>query len=177
MLPPPWLLSDVLQVCYLHHKREILVAAIRQRFQLLTGVAFRGHLLEHENLQLVNYGVAGSLRLHNDISPFRFTARLATFMVYLTSPHGGPTVFPVQGVTEEALAGDALLWYGMKADGLKDSRSLHLACPVVAGSKWVANMGVNLDQGWEGGPGAGRGGMWQKLPCGRGSRHYPALHN
>ena len=88
-------------------------------------------------------------------------------MVYLSSPEGGRTVFPGQGLKEEAVEGDALLWHGMRADQKKDARGLHLACPVLAGeclpvlrkitnsvliylvlfwsgSKWMVNLGVNL---------------------------------
>ena len=56
-------------------------------------------------------------------------------MVYLSSPEGGRTVFPGQGLEEEAVEGDALLWHGMRADQKKDARGLHLACPVLAGGR------------------------------------------
>ena len=42
-------------------------------------------------------------------------------------------MFPGQGLSEDAVDGDALLWHGMRADGEKDARGLHLACPVLAG--------------------------------------------
>jgi prolyl 4-hydroxylase len=164
------------EICYVHKTRDLVVDGLVRRFELLTGTELRGQLLEHENLQLVNYGLGGSLRIHQDTSPFPFAARLATFMVYLSSPAGGHTVFPVQGVAEAPVAGDALLWHGMPADGNSDSRSLHLACPVLAGSKWVANLGWNLGQAWAGGR-ARPGEQWRALPCQRGGRHWAPLAN
>ena len=122
------------EICYVHPSKDPVLARVRQRFQRLVGFSFRGHLLEHENFQLVNYGVGGALRAHHDVSPFPFADRLATFMVYLSSVSGGRTVFPGQGLAEDALEGDAVLWHGMRADGEKDARSLHLACPVIAGT-------------------------------------------
>ena len=121
------------EICYVHPSRDPVIASVRRRFQQFVGFSFRGQLLEHENFQLVNYGVGGALRAHHDVSPFPFVSRLATFMVYLSSPLGGRTVFPGQGLGEEALEGDALLWHGQRADGEKDARGLHLACPVLAG--------------------------------------------
>ena len=151
------------------------MARIRRRYQLLTATQFRDQFLEHENFQLVNYGPGGSLRIHQDTSPFPFTSRLATFMVYLSSVQGGHTVFPVHGISEAALTGDALLWYGQRSDGEADSGSLHLACPVLYGNKWVVNMGVNVGHSWEGGQERGREEQWVRLPCRREGRHYPAL--
>ena len=121
------------EICYVHPSKHLVLAKARSRFEKLSGFSFLGGLLEHENFQLVNYGVGGALRAHHDVSPFPFVSRLATFMVYLSSPLGGRTVFPGQGLGEEALEGDALLWHGQRADGEKDARGLHLACPVLAG--------------------------------------------
>ena len=110
-------------------------------------------------------------------------------MVYLSSPEGGRTVFPGQGLEEEAVEGDALLWHGMRADQKKDARGLHLACPILAGgclpvlrkitnsvlkylvlfwsgSKWMVNLGVNLLEGWEGSRRQGVG-SWER--AGKGS--------
>ena len=84
---------------------------------------FKDQFLEHENFQIVNYGHGGSLKMHQDLSPFHFVRRLSTFMVYLSNVHGGHTVFPVQGITESPVEGDALLWHTLNAKGEEDQRT------------------------------------------------------
>jgi prolyl 4-hydroxylase len=43
-----------------------------------------------------------------------------------------------QGYRYKPRKGDALLFWSVTPDGKFDDRSLHGACPVVSGTKWVA---------------------------------------
>ena len=167
------------EICYVSHKRHTIVNNLRKRFQLFMNLNFKDQFLEHENFQIVNYGLGGSLKMHQDHSPFHFTRRLSTFMVYLSSVYGGRTVFPVQGITEQAVEGDAILWYTISAEGSEDQRTQHTACPVMYGSKWVVNLGLNFQENW--GPGGVKSGrnyeQWKNIKCLKNNRHYKILQN
>ena len=96
--------------------------------------------------------------------------RLLTYMVYLNSVKGGRTVFTAKGVSRPPVEGDAIFWFNIKSDGGFDSRAHHTGCPVVSGSKWIANKWVR----W-------RSQTWV-APClrgggGGGGRHYPPFSN
>lgn len=67
--------------------------------------------------------------------------RLATVLVYLTDVRsGGHTAFPRLGVSVAPRAGRALVWFNL--DPRRHAPvdlSLHCACPVNEGEKWVLN--------------------------------------
>nr|XP_045604240.1 prolyl 4-hydroxylase subunit alpha-1-like [Procambarus clarkii] len=66
--------------------------------------------------------------------------RIATFMFYMNEvEEGGRTVFPRVGVGVEPEAGSAVFWYNLSPTGKGDHRTLHSACPVLRGTKWVSN--------------------------------------
>ena len=65
--------------------------------------------------------------------------RVATVMFYLSDLVGGATAFPKLGVAATPSKGAAVFWYNLGRDGRRDSRTLHGACPVVKGIKWVSN--------------------------------------
>ena len=60
-------------------------------------------------------------------------------MFYLSDLAGGATAFPKIGVAARPRKGTAVFWYNLDTDGRRDNRSLHGACPVVRGVKWVSN--------------------------------------
>ena len=122
----------------------------------------------------MNYGVGGTIRVHTDVKetmkPWQDDAlfggqRLLTYMVYLSSVQGGRTVFTAKGVSQPPVDGDAIFWFNVKSNGDFDSRAHHTGCPVVFGSKWIANKWVR----W-------RSQTWA-APCLRGGRHYPPFSN
>ena len=63
--------------------------------------------------------------------------RIATWMFYLNAvAAGGSTVFPRLGAGTRPVAGSAVFWYNIFADGQADQLTLHGACPTLFGTKW-----------------------------------------
>uniref|UniRef100_UPI00358EE987 prolyl 4-hydroxylase subunit alpha-2-like isoform X2 n=1 Tax=Myxine glutinosa TaxID=7769 RepID=UPI00358EE987 len=120
-----------------------VVVKLNRRISGLTGL----DLSFAELLQVANYGIGGQYEPHFDFSrrPFDMNLRtegnrIATFLVYLTDvPAGGATVFPDVGATVWPKKGSAVFWYNMLRSGEGDYTTRHAACPVLVGSKWVAN--------------------------------------
>ncbi|KAL9692258.1 hypothetical protein quinque_015777 [Culex quinquefasciatus] len=105
----------------------------------------------YEMLQVNNYGVGGHYVAHHDWAmeavPYAGLGvgnRIATVMFYLSDVEvGGATVFPQLGLAVFPRKGSAILWYNLYRNGKGDRRTLHAACPVLSGSKWVANQWIH----------------------------------
>ncbi len=66
--------------------------------------------------------------------------RTATLLFYLGETEaGGATAFPRLGLAVRPRRGDALFWYNLHRSGRGDPYTLHAACPVLLGSKLIAN--------------------------------------
>ena len=62
-------------------------------------------------------------------------------MFYLNDvEEGGGTVFTRLGVHQVPENGGALFWFNMHRNETYDLRTLHSACPVMKGEKFVTNM-------------------------------------
>jgi prolyl 4-hydroxylase len=101
-----------------------------------------------EELQVVNYGIGGQYEPHYDFAretePNSFDEwrgnRILTAIYYIGDVlAGGYTVFPELGIKVEPTKNSVGLWYNLLASGDGDYRTRHAACPVLTGSKWVAN--------------------------------------
>ena len=55
---------------------------------------------------------------------------------------GGNTAFPRLGIAVTPTKGAAVFWHNIKRSGRTDMAMLHGGCPVLLGSKWVANKWV-----------------------------------
>jgi len=112
---------------------------------------------ESELLQVANYINGGHYNPHHDYvmkdkdpnhliyldernKEMYIGDRIATLMFYINKvPSGGRTVFPRIGVGVKPIAGSAIFWYNLHDTGEPDRLTLHGACPVLYGTKWVAN--------------------------------------
>ncbi|XP_019730140.1 prolyl 4-hydroxylase subunit alpha-1-like [Hippocampus comes] len=105
-----------------------------------------------EDLQVANYGVGGQYEPHVDFQRFSVNEsvepyahlgtgnRIATWLLYISDVQaGGATVFPNVGAIAWPIKGSAVFWYNLLPDGQGNYETQHAACPVLVGSKWVAN--------------------------------------
>nr|XP_019552005.2 prolyl 4-hydroxylase subunit alpha-1-like [Aedes albopictus] len=131
------------------HDHEV-VKVLSLRTEDMTGLDKRSY----ESLQVNNYGIGGFYLPHFDWvrtngteEPYKDMGlgnRIATLMYYLSDvEQGGATVFPQIGVGVFPKKGSAIFWYNLLPDGRGDERTLHGACPVLLGSKWVANKWIH----------------------------------
>jgi len=151
--------------CWLKDFESSIVDKISARINWITGlqttrpldVHKEGKVEEYEPLQVANYGIGGFYECHQDPMfvykepdflvhsveadpPYVTGDRLGTFMMYLSEvPLGGWTAFPRLGVAVQPRKGSAVYWHNLKRSGRSDMHMLHGGCPVILGSKWVAN--------------------------------------
>ncbi|CAI2352757.1 unnamed protein product [Caenorhabditis sp. 36 PRJEB53466] len=70
--------------------------------------------------------------------------RMATLIVMLREPlRGGATVFPHLRTTVRLMAGDAVIWFNMRADGEREPLSLHGGCPIYEGHKIITTLWIH----------------------------------
>ncbi|XP_077498218.1 prolyl 4-hydroxylase subunit alpha-1-like [Amblyomma americanum] len=131
------------------------VALRLNRFlQSLLGLGTKYSKGEAEHYQLANYGVGGQYVAHHDflaeiykdpnrkMDDFERVSgdRIATLMFYLSDvEEGGATVFPHLGVRLTPKKGNAAFWWNLNSDGEGEQLTKHGGCPVLYGSKWIAN--------------------------------------
>lgn len=108
-----------------------------------------------EDLQVNNYGIGGMYDPHFDFSRSHektFNSaygdhrgnRIATMLFYLSDVEsGGATVFPTVGASVKPIKGSAVFWYNLLPSGEGDLDTRHAGCPVLLGSKWVANFWIH----------------------------------
>jgi hypothetical protein len=102
-----------------------------------------------EPLILLHYGPGEAYRPHRDyLAPSHLAAnrpdagqRRSTVCSYLnTVEAGGATEFPDLAIESPAIAGSAVVFDNLAADGSPEPRSLHAGQPVVRGEKWLATL-------------------------------------
>uniref|UniRef100_A0A8B9HX28 Si:ch73-68b22.2 n=1 Tax=Astyanax mexicanus TaxID=7994 RepID=A0A8B9HX28_ASTMX len=111
-----------------------VVARTNQKIADITGL----DLETAEDLQVANYGIGGQYEPHYDSAVKHIFSLLSDVEV------GGATVFPNVGAALQPEKGSAVVWFNLLKNGSEDSRTLHAACPVFIGSKWVANKWIHI---------------------------------
>ncbi|OWF53435.1 prolyl 4-hydroxylase subunit alpha-1-like [Mizuhopecten yessoensis] len=147
----------VSQTAWLKDTDHHLLLRLNKRISTITGLdmTFRDHLSSVERYQVVNYGVGGEYGPHNDhlgkplwgrgglpeaLEINDSGDRIATWMFYLSSVKaGGATVFPLLKARVPVTEGSAVFWYNTLPNGSTNKKMMHAGCPVLLGTKWVAN--------------------------------------
>jgi len=140
---------------WLDDKQHETVLRLGRRVAMATGLNTDTAEDDAEMLQVANYMNGGHYSPHFDYvmkekSPDHMIYlpgdnlyigdRLATWMFYLSEVgEGGRTVFPRIGAGVKPEAGSAVFWYNLLEDGSANKLTLHGACPVLYGTKWVGN--------------------------------------
>ncbi|GIY73413.1 prolyl 4-hydroxylase subunit alpha-1 [Caerostris darwini] len=135
-----------------------LMAKVYRLVEFVTGLSTNVAEEHAEIVQIANYGMGGHYTPHHDyllvdkdpeelkyVHPKELDAgdRTATLMFYLSDvTRGGATVFPRVGASVWPKKGSAVFWYNLKKSGKEDPLTLHGACPVAVGSKWIANFWI-----------------------------------
>ncbi|XP_016955266.2 prolyl 4-hydroxylase subunit alpha-2-like [Drosophila biarmipes] len=121
-----------------HHS---LMKKLNQRITDATSLS----VVQSEDLQISNYGIAGHLYEHQDSgkSPegtFWVSGnRVITALYYLSDVElGGETVFPFLDLRVRTQKGSLLVWYNLLLNGTSDWRVRHASCPILKGDKWIA---------------------------------------
>ncbi|KAM7295108.1 prolyl 4-hydroxylase subunit alpha-1-like [Ixodes scapularis] len=150
MLPTPERTSSQ---AWLQESQAPIANRMNWYLRALVGMGTSDSHYEAEAYQLANYGIGGQYLPHNDYQQYSLKEntsdyyyyykagdRLATLMIYMTDvEEGGATVFPSVGVRLTPKKGDAAFWWNLKASGEGDRLTMHAGCPVLYGSKWIAN--------------------------------------
>ncbi|XP_063058193.1 prolyl 4-hydroxylase subunit alpha-2-like [Engraulis encrasicolus] len=130
---------------WLADEEDLVIGNLNQKLSAATGL----DMTVAESLQVANYGIGGQYephfdsRLANDTDLVLKGNRIATILIYMSDVRlGGATVFPDAGAALKPQKGSAVVWYNLLRNGKEDDRTLHAACPVFIGSKWVANKWV-----------------------------------
>ncbi|CAL4092106.1 unnamed protein product, partial [Meganyctiphanes norvegica] len=144
---------------WLPNSLDPTMEGITKKIEALTGLNLDNLQGGAEDLQVNQYSTGGHYIPHIDcfslmnhlenaddvqaskiLEKHRHGDRIATFMLYLSDvSSGGATVFPRLEVKMSPQAGSAICWYNLHHNGFADTRTLHAACPVLKGEKWVAN--------------------------------------
>nr|XP_046159904.1 prolyl 4-hydroxylase subunit alpha-2-like [Oncorhynchus gorbuscha] len=137
--------TRVAKSAWLADEDNPVISRVTQRMADLTGLDMEAA----EMLQVANYGIGGQYEPHfdnkltNDTDYMTRGGRIATILIYMSDVEvGGSTVFPDIGAALRPYKGSAVLWYNLLQNGEEDARTLHAACPVFVGNKWVANKWV-----------------------------------
>ncbi|KAH8354293.1 hypothetical protein KR084_006166 [Drosophila pseudotakahashii] len=119
---------------------------LEDRVRDMTGL----NLEMSDAFSLINYGLGGHYILHYDYHNLTDQTRqkqgdrIATVLFYLGDVEsGGATIFPMVNISVTPKKGSAVLWYNLHNSGAMNLRTLHSACPVISGSKYVLTKWIN----------------------------------
>jgi len=124
---------------------------IENEYSPIFGTATGLNMATAEGLQLNNYGLGGQYEFHHDYGLPGATMpnghhgnRIATALLYMSDVEaGGETVFTEIGLSVPPEKGSILFWYNLHRNGSVFKNTKHASCPVLSGSKWVANKWIH----------------------------------
>ncbi|KAG9510427.1 Prolyl 4-hydroxylase subunit alpha-1 [Fragariocoptes setiger] len=146
------------QTAWFSPETHPIVTRINKRIDAATGLSADMTDSHCELMQVANYGMGGHYTPHYDylivdrpeeerdqVDERELYAgdRTATVMFYLSDViRGGSTVFPRLNVHLKPELGSAAFWYNLYKNGEGIIDTVHGACPVLMGEKWVANFWI-----------------------------------
>ncbi|KAM7360660.1 prolyl-4-hydroxylase-alpha SG2 isoform 2-T2 [Cochliomyia hominivorax] len=142
--------NRISQQTYLKPKNHGIVEQIYKLVGIITGF----NMISAEAMQVANYGIGGQYESHYDyLSHFLNKTdtdfvgdRISTNMFYLSDvEEGGYTVFPFLDIYSKPIKGSMIMWYNLHRDIHANERTLHAGCPVLKGSKKIANIWIHSD--------------------------------
>lgn len=155
-----WTMKNVWPV----EKDNLYLAKMTRRVEQIANLLGSSEKNEADNFMCGNYGIGGHYGTHPDFNAYTESLfydpnsranRIATVMTILEAPSsGGATVWPFLGVAVFPEKGSAVMWYNTKNDGVPDHLTLHAACPVLLGQKWIGNKWIGYKP------------QWRTQPCG-----------
>ncbi|KAG1693168.1 Prolyl 4-hydroxylase subunit alpha-2 [Nymphon striatum] len=151
-----------------------IVSKVTKKLEFITGLKGSNVDLNAEAYQIATYPPGGryvphmdafdnTMRKHpDDVNGTHICGdRIATAMIYLSEvAAGGNTVFPLTGVSIKPQKGAAVIWWNLDRKGDSDIFTRHGGCPVLLGSKWIANKWFCYNP------------QLQKLPCSKNADDY-----
>ncbi|XP_064120189.1 prolyl 4-hydroxylase subunit alpha-2-like [Macrobrachium nipponense] len=148
--PEEWSLKHV----WLESKSQESLQRLSRRLSHVTNLNIDDNT--SEPFMVANYGIGGEYKAHRDThGPTRtppdeeIGERIATIVTYLEAPRaGGRLVFPWVGVSVQAINRAAVIWWNLLASHEHDFLTVHAACPILRGNKWIANKWVGYKAQW-----------------------------
>ncbi|NXD73303.1 P4HA3 hydroxylase, partial [Eolophus roseicapillus] len=127
---------------WLKDTADPVVRALEQRIGAITGLDLRPPYAEY--LQVVNYGLGGHYEPHFDHATGHAPPPPPLLLPQLSAVEaGGATAFISANISVPVLKNAALFWWNLRRSGAGAGDTLHAACPVLAGDKWVANKWIH----------------------------------
>ncbi|CAL8137930.1 unnamed protein product [Orchesella dallaii] len=124
---------------------------LNERISRITGFNTTGYY-SSEILQIAAYSPGNHYTPHSDAifeddmlkilpeTEFQRGDRMMTFMLYLSHVEkGGGTGFPTLRTVIQPVKGSGVMWFNLNSDGTINYNVLHGGCPVLYGTKWIAN--------------------------------------
>ncbi|XP_078659717.1 prolyl 4-hydroxylase subunit alpha-3-like [Branchiostoma floridae x Branchiostoma belcheri] len=125
-----------------------IIAKLSRRVGYITGLEVSWPY--GEAFQVLNYGLGGFYEPHVDYFRAEQPAvmangqRIVTFLFYLSDVEaGGATVFPRLNLAVPAVKNIAVMFHDLKKSLDFEEDSQHAGCPVLMGSKWIANKWIH----------------------------------
>lgn len=141
--------TRISKTAFLKDTESTLLANVGRRVSQMTLLNYKSA----EDLQVVNYGIGGQYEAHYDcikeneediFAHLGLGNRVATVLFYMSDVEkGGATAFPYINLAVHPKKGTAVFWYSLFSSGDVVRDSLHAACPVLIGEKWVCNKWIH----------------------------------
>lgn len=143
--------------CWPKENNNVFLEKLGRRIEHIAGLNANADKKYSEPYMCGNYGIGGHYWLHPDFHhpsvehyrPGSSGNRVATILTVLENADaGGATVWPYAGISVVGQKGSALFWHNTYSSDIPDEFTMHVACPVLLGQKWIGNKWVGYNAQW-----------------------------